>query len=270
LARALGSSGTDAQAALGDALAFRAERHRRFPAGAENERVLEINEGLAQYTGIAAWAPSESAARSAAVIQLERAAAQDAFLRNFAYGSGAAYGILLDAATPGWSRRITAKDTLSALLAAATKVAPAPSAEAAARQYDGPTLRIAEEKREAVRLERLADYVRRFVDGPVLVLPGARTASFTNNGMMPIPGHGTIYPSYRTTAEWGRFEAAHVLMSADRSRLTVPAPASTAGATLSGDGWTLTIADGWVIRAGSRSGDYVLVRSGADSTTARP
>jgi hypothetical protein len=270
LGRTLGSPGAAGRNALADALAFRAERHRRFPAAADNERVLEINEGLAQYTGIAAWATSPTDARSAAIVQLDRAAAQDSFLRNFAYGSGAAYGILLDAVSPGWSRRFTAKDTLSALLAAATGIAVSPDPTRAAQHYDGPTLRVAEEKREAARLERVADYLRRFVEGPVLILPGARSASFTNNGMMPIPGHGTIYPTYRTTAEWGRFEAAHVLMAADRSRLIVPAPASTAGATLSGDGWTLAIAEGWVIRPGPRAGDFVLVRDGADTTVVRP
>lgn len=266
LARALGSAGSAGRDALGDAQAFRAERQRRFPEAAENERVLEINEGLAQYTGIAAWALSNADARSAAILQLQRAAAHDSFLRNFAYGSGAAYGILLDAAAPGWSRRFTPKDTLSALLAATTGIAASPDPTGAARRYDGATLRLAEEKRETARLERLADYTRRFVEGPVLILPSARTASFTNNGMMPIPGHGTIYPTYRTTAEWGRFEAAYVLMSADRSRLTVPAPASIAGITLSGDGWTLTVGEGWGIRPGPRAGDYILVRVGADTT----
>ena len=42
--------------AIADALAFRLERRRLFPGAADNERRDEIREGLASYTGIAAWA----------------------------------------------------------------------------------------------------------------------------------------------------------------------------------------------------------------------
>ena len=50
-----------------DALAFRAARRGRFPGAAESERVIEINEGLAQYTAtvVAAGSPAE-ATRNAA------------------------------------------------------------------------------------------------------------------------------------------------------------------------------------------------------------
>jgi hypothetical protein len=51
-------------------------------------------------------------------------------------------------------------------------------------------------------------------------------------------GVGTIIPGFRTSAEWGTLEAATVLMSTDRSTLTVPAPTSADGTTLRGDGWT--------------------------------
>jgi hypothetical protein len=30
--------------------------------------------------------------------------------------------------------------------------------------------------------------------------------------------------------------------------------------TVSGDGWTLTVAPGWVVRGGARLGDYEVVR----------
>ena len=51
-----------------------------------------------------------------------------------------------------------------------------------------------------------------------------------------------------------------VLVDMDRGKLTVPAPAVVEGKALKGDGWTLAIADGWVIRPGPRAGDFQLVR----------
>jgi hypothetical protein len=45
-------------------------------------------------------------------------------------------------------------------------------------------------------------------------------------------------------------------MSSDRARLTLPAPASTTGETLSGVGWTLKLSPGWIVRPGKRAGDF--------------
>jgi len=91
-------------------------------------------------------------------------------------------------------------------------------------------------------------------------MPNGRSNSFATAGITPIPGVGAIIPGFRTSAEWGTLEAATVLMSADRSALTVPAPGSTDGTTLRGDGWTLTLAPGWVVRPGRRTGDFQVVR----------
>ena len=87
-----------------------------------------------------------------------------------------------------------------------------------------------------------------------------RGASFGSAGITTIPGEGTVYSSYRTRADWGTLEASAVLVDMDRGKLTVPAPAVVEGKTLKGDGWTLAIADDWVIRPGPRAGDFQLVR----------
>jgi len=44
--------------------------------------------------------------------------------------------------------------------------------------------------------------------------------------------------------------------------LRLPAPFRSDGATLVGDGWTVTLAPGWVVEPGSRSGDFQIVRKG--------
>jgi hypothetical protein len=264
LGRALGASGAERLAALGDALAFRAARHRRFPEAAENERILEINEGLPQYTGTVTAFPSAAAAAASVVRQLERSAEHGSFVRTFAYGSGAAYGVLLDTASPGWSRGLEPSDELAGLLSAAMRIAPAADAEAAALRYDGAALRVSESKREAERQALVADYRRRFVDGPLLILTRGRIASFATDGMTPIPGAGTIYPTYRTTAEWGSLSADRALLAEAGATVVVPAPAGTEGRSLRGDGWTLELADGWMVRAGSRPGDFEVVRESTE------
>lgn len=132
--------------------------------------------------------------------------------------------------------------------------------EATAVSYGGPEIRDRETKRDAEHKARLAQLRRRFVEGPILILPRGRGASFGSAGITIIPREGTVYSTYRTKADWGTLEASQVLVDTERGKLTVPAPAVADGKSLQGDGWTLAIADGWVIRAGPRSGDYQLVR----------
>ncbi len=261
LASALGATGEARRAAVRDALAFRAARRAAFPGAAANEQRLETNEGLAQYTGTVTAASSVAEATADAIAQLARAEKEPTFVRTFAYPSGAAYGILLDGWSSGWPRRITKDDDFGALVAAAAGVEPAADAEAVAARYNAAALRAEEKTREAEQNARVAGFRRRFVEGPVLVVPRGRNASFRSTGMTPVPGAGTIYPQFRVTGEWGSIAADFVLMAPDGSTLTVPAPASVEGTTLTGDGWTVTINPGWVVRPGPRAGDFRVDRA---------
>lgn len=263
LAKAMADTGAARKKDVEDALAFRQSRRQRFPEAAENERRLEINEGLPQYTGTVSAAATPALARADAVTQLDQIViVNPSFVRTFAYPSGAAYGLLLDQYSPGWTRRIKSTDDLGVMVAAAAHAEPAADVEAAALGYGGAELKVAEARRETERQARIAELRRRFVDGPVLVLPAASGASFITNGITPIPGEGTFYPTYHLTARWGKLDGS-VLVSPDRTRLAVPAPASGSGPELSGDGWTLTVGQGWVVKPGPRTGDYQLVEEGA-------
>jgi hypothetical protein len=220
----------------------------------------EINEGLAQYTGTVLAAGSAEEAKSNAVAQLARAEAEESFVSSFAYASGVGYGALLDLLSPGWTRRVRAASDLGQMLAESAAVRPAESAVEAAARYQGSQLRAAEELRDAARKAQVAELRRRFVDGPVLVLPWGHRATFDGRGATPMQG-GTIYRGYRVTDDWGSFQTTTgVLVSRESRSLTVPAPTSAAGAELAGDGWTLKIAPGWIVRPGPRPNDFQVVR----------
>ena len=269
LARALSTTGEERLAAIRDALAFRAARRAAFPQAAESERRDEIREGLAQYTGTVVATASAESPRAAAIDdaleQLAAAPSQPTFVRTFGYTSGAAYGLLLDEHAPGWRRRLTADHDLGALLAAAVEVEPGAGVEidveTAAARYDAAELRTAEQQREREHQARVAELERRFVDGPVLILPRGRGASFVTTGSTPIPGHGTVVASYRVESEWGTLEADWVLVASDGERLIVPAPESTEEPILQGDGWTIQLAARWYVVPGEREGDYRLERA---------
>ena len=260
LARALGTTGAERTDAMRDALAFRANRRALFDDAAEREHNDEIREGMAQYTGTVAATQSHEEAVASAIRQLSDYAENATYVRVFGYPSGTAYGLLLDAATPDWRRRLRPTDDLGDLLIEATGARPADDAAAAATRYDGAALRAAEEKRDAEHRARVAELRRRFVDGPVLVVPRGRNAMLMTTGATPIPGAGTVFFQYRVTGEWGSLESTGVLESSDGSTLSLPAPFRTDGATLEGEGWTITLAPGWVVRPAERTGDFMVGR----------
>jgi hypothetical protein len=262
LARALRESGEPRVLAIREALAFRQARHARFPDKVESERALYINEGLASYTQAVLPAQSEADAIANALDELAAAEGGESFVRTFAYASGPAYGLLLDAASPGWTRRVRASDDPAAMLMRALDVQPAADAAAAAARYGGAELRAAEEQREQQRQARIAELRRRFVDGPVLVMPGGGGGLSNSLGAVVIPDVGTIYfHAYRMKGEWGALEADKgVLVTSDGRLRRLPAPVRRDETTMSGDGWTLKVAPGWVVREGPRPGDYEVVR----------
>jgi hypothetical protein len=262
LARALQESGAQRSVAVSDAIAFRQARHMRSPAAADNERGIEITEGLAAYTGTAAAAESVAGAITRAVEILTGVETAESFVRTFAYHTGPAYGLLLDASSPGWRQRIRGTDDVGALLAAAFTVQPAADAAASAGRYGGAEIRAAEGQREQQRQERLAELRRRFVDGPVLVIRGGGSGMSNSLGAVVIPNVGTVFfGPYRHNGDSGVLEAEKgVLLESSGSVRRVPAPVRKDGTTLVGDGWTYTVKPGFVIREGPRRGDYEVVR----------
>jgi hypothetical protein len=265
LARALRESEAGRTLAVRDALAFRQARRMLYPGHVESERGQEITEGLAAYTATVLAAESAADALASALDLLtdaEAGALEASFVRTFAYTSGPAYGVLLDASSPGWTRRVRGTDDLAALLMGALAVEPARVATASAGRYDGAEVRASEQQREQQRQQRLAELRRQFVEGPVLLIPGGGRGQFNSLGATVIPGVGTVYfGPYNQSGNWGTLTAEKgVLVASDGRSRRVSAPVRRDDGTFTGDGWTFKAAAGWVVREGARRGDYEVVR----------
>jgi len=275
LAAALRAEGAARRAAAGDALLLRSARQARFPGSAESERTLELNEGLAEYTGwcLSGLAPEARAGAVARALE-ERIGPGGLYARGFAYATGPAYGVLLDGLRPGWRAELEATSDLTRLLAGALAwTAPedleARAAEALER-HDGARIRAEEHERETVRVERERAQRARFVAGPVLVLAATPALDFTfdPNGVESLAGEGSVYDPFRAVDAWGILEvtsggALLRRLAEGRVELVVPAPSAgddAHGHPLRGDGWTLELADGWRLATGPRAGDRVVAR----------
>ena len=163
LARALRESGAQREMAVRDAIAFRQARRMLYQGSVESERAAEITEGLAQYTATVVAAQSAAEAIASALDQLAAAETQESFVRTSGSASGTAYGLLLDASSPGWTRRVRSTDDLATLVMRALAVQPATAATASAARYGGAELRTSEQQRAQQRQERVAELRRRFL-----------------------------------------------------------------------------------------------------------
>jgi hypothetical protein len=152
---------------------------------------------------------------------------------------------------------------LGDLLASATNRPPTTDVAVAAARYDGAALRTAEEARDRAQQVRVAELRRRFVDGPVLTMPGWGSETSDTTDSVVIPGAGTVFfRNFTLSARWGRLTASDgVLRAADGSTLSVPVTGRLEGTTLQGgEGWSATLNSRWVVRPAARPGSFVVVR----------
>jgi hypothetical protein len=266
LARALGSTGDEQSQAMEDAVRFREFRRGLFKKARTDEANLELNEGLAEYTGFKLSGLTDAGQRRHLIKHFEIYPTMFAtYVRSFAYLTGPAYGLLLDQHAAGWLRKIKPGDDLAEVLAGALHLVRTGQTEASAKEravrYNGEKLWAAETAREEARLKKVADYRRLLVDGPVLMLPLSKfQMSFRPSELVPIEGVGTVYPILTLVGPWGKLEVNKAsLIATDFKKAYVAAPFKTEGMTLTGDGWELRLNAGWKAVNGARSGDWTLI-----------
>jgi len=262
LAAALRATTEDQRrAAVADALAFRRARRDRFPGSATTEDALELNEGLAEYTGVVAGNPDAARRTAAALHDLDAHVADPSFVRSFAYATGPSYGLLLDRYTPAWRKAIAQTRSLSGMLASAVSARSDPAH--AAVSYGGPALLAAEQARAVELAGRLAAYRRALVERPVLTLRFCHMKiQFDPRNVESLGELGSAYPTLRIVDDWGVLQVTGgALVKADWKSVVVPAPAMTTGRSLTGSGWSLELAAGASLEPDQRAGDFRLAHA---------
>ncbi len=268
LRKALTSEGAARRQAVEDALSFRNHRRALFPNSESSERALEMNEGLAQYTGYKLSAGSDTELLDRFAKQIDEAAKRPTFVRSFAYVSGPAYGVLLDASGAKWRQGLTDSDDLGALLQTSMEIKLSVDlksrAETQAEKYGRAALEAMENERELARRKRMAEYKARLVDGHTLLIPltDKGNFSFDPNNLMPLDSNGTVYPTATIKDDWGNLEVSNgalLIREGGRVRkIFVSIPSDVKARPLKGDGWTLELTAGWSLTPGQREGDFVL------------
>jgi hypothetical protein len=268
MAAAIQAEGAAARRATEDALVFRAQRNRLYPGSDSLETMLEIQEGLAEYTGtrLALEATGLHASRVAeATREFE---GRPTYVRGLGYGTGPLLGLLLDRYAPGWRARIKEAGFSRQLSAAVGFVPPSDLVSAVvarAGQYGGDSLARVEDERAKARTRAIEDYRSRLVEGPVIHLQADEMMrGFNPNTLVPLGANGTVYPTGNFRAVWGvlTVEEGGALVGPQNRDVRVPTPAmiDSTAKVIAGAGWRLELAEGWRLVPGARAGDWEVVK----------
>jgi hypothetical protein len=198
-------------------------------------------------------------------IILRQARNNPTFARSFAYISGPAYGALLDLSGKPWRVSVKPTTDLGELLqqryGVRTRVSEA-AARAAVSRYEGEEIVTNETQQEQRRTQQIAEARKKFLNGPVLILPLTDDVrySYDPNNVVGIDTNSTVYPTMRLVDAWGVLTVTNgAWLERDASghvvRVRVPAPTDLSARPLKGEGWSLELTNGWEVVPGERSGD---------------
>jgi len=268
LERALRQTGPARQTAIADALLFRGYRRSLLPGSANNENALELNEGLAEFTGVKLSSSDLQETALRADLILRQARNNPTFARSFAYISGPAYGALLDLSGRPWRASLKPSADLGLLLQQQYQIKINVS-EAAARsalsRYEGDEIVTVETAQEQKRVQQIAEARKKFLDGPVLILSLSPDVnySFNPNNVIGIDANITVYPTLRLVDNFGVLTVSNGALlergpAGQMARARVPAPQDLSARPLKGDGWSLELANGWEVVPGERPGDLTI------------
>lgn len=234
------------------ALMFRKYRQHLFPGSRTNENALEMNEGLAEYTGnvLSGW--NFEAFKRHDASQLDWFYDLNTFVRSFAYFTLPVYGYFMQQSVSTWNLKIKQKTDLTGFLLAFFNAGSAiPSSKevmSVGKLYKVDSIIAIENARELIRLEQVKRYRDMFLGDSVLTIQSVHMGvGFSPGNLVPLDSLGTVYPNLRITDVWGILEvdSCGALISSDWKHVSVAAPRRVADSLAEGRGWKLKPATGW-------------------------
>ena len=249
-----------------NAMLFRELRHQMYSDADSTENMLELNEGLAEYTGLIMSERSEKQIVKHLMKSIRDFQQNKTFVRSFAYQTIPLYGFLTSKfIREFWNRDITRQSNLTSYFMRSFNVKIPIDIETYTSKvwlnYNGAQISREERKREDDNARLINEMTIRFVKNPHLEIPFERmNVSFDPGNLIPLENYGTVYPNLRITDNWGVLTVTDgALLSADWSKVIVTAPEENTNRLVRGKGWTLELnSDKYVIVHNGTSSNYYL------------
>ena len=247
---------------ISNALAFRSKRQDTDQKkSAENS--LELNEGLAEYTGVSLSGRTDAEMNVHFSEKLSQFYQNPSFIRSFAYQTIPIYGHLLSQRKKHWHQDITSKSNLTDYLVNAFGLKKEDLVSLTEKNkgtgtYDYHSIAENEKAREEAKLEEIQLYKQLFLDESSLKLSFRNmNISFDPRNVKQFEEYGTVYGTLELVDEWGKLIAKNgALILADWSGVVVSPSIEITDSIVSGKDWTLTLNEGW--KLAKENGVYQL------------
>ncbi len=266
LRKALLSNKKEQKKHLQRALVFRKHRYVIFPGSAKTENELELNEGIAEYTGFAMSGRNKKQIKKHFVNDLDNFMVNPTYVRSFAYVTTPIYGYFLSMTDKKWNREISAKTDLTDFFTEKLKIKMPGNVESVPEkileEYNGPSIMAQEKLRDEKIQAKIADYKAKFIEKPHFEIVFEKmNMSFDPRNIFSLGNDGTVYPNIRVTDNWGILEVQNAaLVSSDWNRISVSIPEKINATTIEGDGWILKLNSNYRVEKDEKSGNYILMK----------
>jgi hypothetical protein len=251
---------------LTHALIFRKYRNSLFPESSTIENQLELNEGLAEYTGFIISGRNKAQTKEHFTNTTNAFLKNPTFVRSFAYSTTPAYGYLLSLKDKYWNQKIKGDTDLTEFFIHNFGVTIPDHLQAAiektADHYNGKRIVSEEKAREEKIKKQIAEYKSRLIEQPHLDIKFEKmNVSFDPRNIIPIEDKGTVYPQIRVTDNWGILEVEKgALMSKNWDKISVGVPTKINDEVVEGDGWTLQLNKGYTLKKDEKSNSYMILK----------
>lgn len=248
-----------------DALIFRKYRHQLYNENVHAENLLELNEGITQYTTVIlrgrAYDSDVNYLKKVASIFLNG----PTYVRTFAYHTIPAYGLLLNKKKKYWNKEVSIQTNLTDYFIDNFGIDIPANLDSAVQtimpKYNGSEV-IAEEEERAKRLAgEIEQLIKALIEEPHLEIAITRNnMSFDPSNVTPLEGLGAVYKgSVRWSDKWGVLEVKNGLfLDENGDRICATLPDSIEIDYARGADWELWLNDGYKLIRNQKTGNYII------------
>lgn len=250
LKKALQSDKPDIQ--IKNALLFRKYRHHLFPESKNSENSLEINEGIAEYTGSILSQREDSKLKEHYISRIDGLYSVPTFVRSFAYFTIPVYGYFMQKKDPKWNLSITKGSNLTDFISEFWNVNQRKLSKEdilkIGKEYNIDSIIKTETQREIKNEELKSNYRKTFLSDSIVEIDLKNISiGFDPTNLMPLDSLGTVYPNLRLTDNWGvlKVDSCGALISPQWNKVSITYPLLINDTLVIGRGWELKLNNSW-------------------------
>jgi hypothetical protein len=247
------------------ALQLRVMRFRKYKNSRQKEEALEINEGLAEYTGVKLRGSSKEETISYLESRLMKVPNVTSITRSSAYYSGPLYGLLFDTQSSLWRKSFHNEKSFTNVAKRIFDIPILPHSKLewinGLNKYGAVQIRAYEKRKAKERAEKIQSYLSGITKkGHIEITLKKPSMMFNPYLLLAVDSSRVIYIELEANDNWGSLsakEGALVVFKDGIAKVFISPPNKVEKSTATGKGWVLNLKKGWSL---SKMGEVLTIK----------